>query len=454
MSHESNESIGVGAEIASAAHGDWRGLPPGRPPLAGLGRGARATVAGTVVAGAFALGLAVGTGLPGHGDVLAQSSLTGRPEFATLEETWNLIHEEWPDPTLIDDSTLMYGAAKGMVEAIGDTGHSVFLDPKETTEFAEAAEGKYVGIGVEIDTRCGVPVVTSTMPGSPARAAGLLPGDVITEVNSVSTRQDDVRDLVLGGEGEKLTLTVERANVAEPLHIDIVRQTIAVDPVTWSWMPDHTVQMRISGFEPGVSQDVRQALATVRDAGATRLILDLRGNPGGLVPEVIGVASQFLDEGQTVFQEEGRDGAPHKITTVGRTGEWLDLALVVLVDEQSASGAEVLAAALHDNGRAELIGEKTFGTGTVLSTYPQDDGSSLVLGTAFWLTPDGERIWHEGVAPDKLVPLEGNAFPVRPVDDPQVTESELEGSTDAQLQAAFAALGGGSTAPSSTSPGA
>jgi carboxyl-terminal processing protease len=405
-------------------------------------RGRRPAMATAVVAGAFSLGLLVGHGLPG-GDALAEASLTGRAEFSTLEETWELIHEQWPAPDEIDDAALLYGAAKGMVDAIGDEGHSAFLDPEAAEAFEEASKGEYVGIGVEVDSRCGVPVVASTMEGSPAQAAGLLPGDIIAEVDDVSTRRVDtseLRDLILGNEGDDLTLTIERPGQPEPLQVGVVRKTIALNPVTWRWLPEKTAHLRVRGFVPGVSQKVRTALKTIGDAGATRLILDLRGNPGGLVPEVIGVASEFLDEGVTVFQEQGRDET-RTIKTVGRSGEWHDLALVVLIDGESASGAEVLAAALRDNGRAELIGETTFGTGTVLSTFPQDDGSSVVLGIAFWLTPEGERVWREGVEPDQFVSLEHDAFPSRPEDDPQVTERELEDSPDAQLRAAFASLG-------------
>jgi carboxyl-terminal processing protease len=409
----------------------------------------RAPVLSVVVGGTFALGLLAGTGLShGAGDAVAESSLTGRPEFATLEKTWELIHEQWPDPEGIDDAALIYGATKGMVDAIGDEGHSTFLDPEAAAEFARARESSYVGIGVEVDSRCGVPIVAATMEGSPARAAGLLPGDVITEVNSVSTRRADMRELkelILGEEGDPLTLTIERANEPDPLRIEVVRQTIATAAVSWRWLPQQTVQLRITGFEPGVSQQVRAALQTIRDEGAQRLILDLRGNPGGLVPEVIGVGSQFLDEGKTIFQEDPGDRDPMPIKTVGRDGKWLDLALVVLIDDGSASGAEVLAAALRDNGRARLIGDTTFGTGTVLSTFPHDDGSSLVLATAFWLTPQGERVWQEGVDPDQFVSLARDAFPSRPEDDPVVSESELAASADAQLQAAFAALDDGPT---------
>jgi len=295
-----------------------------------------------------------------------------------------------------------------------------------------------------------VPVVASTMTGSPAEAAGLQPGDVIAEVDDVSTRRMDMRglrDLILGKEGDHLTLTIERPSAPDPLHIEITRQTIERHPITWRWLPESTVHLRITDFQPGVNQKVRSALETIRQEGAQRLILDLRGNPGGLVPEVIGVASEFLDEGSTIFLEKERDQEPRPIQTVGRTGSWLDLALVVLIDDDSASGAEVLAAALRDNGRARLIGETTFGTGTVLTTFPQDDGSSVVLATAFWLTPEGDHVWQEGVEPDQFVTLATDAFPSRPEDDPELTESELEGSADAQLRAAFATLGGVPIAP-------
>src|SRR5215216_2220189 len=419
--------------------------------LASLGGRWKAGAAAMIVSGAFALGVIAGEGdLGGTRHAVAESSLTGRPEFATLEKTWELIHDQWPEPEQIDDATLIYGAAKGMVAAIGDEGHSGFLDPASAVEMEEAQKAEYVGIGVEVDSRCGVPVVASTMSGSPAEAAGLQPGDVIAEVDDVSTRRLDIRglrDLILGKEGDDLTLTIERPNEPDPLIVEVTRKTIERHPVTWHWLPDHTVHLRVTDFEPGVNQKVRSALQAIRDQGAQRLILDLRGNPGGLVPEVIGVASEFLDEGSTIFMEKERDQEARPIQTVGRTGAWLDLALVVLIDDDSASGAEVLAAALRDHGRAQLVGETTFGTGTVLTTFPQDDGSSVVLATAFWLTPDGDLVWKEGVEPDQFVTLARDVFPSRPEDDPELTESELEGSADAQLRAAFEVLGGAPLAP-------
>lgn len=390
------------------------------------------------------LGIAIGQGMtPSGGTALAQSSMVDRPEFATLESTWELIHAQWADPESIDDAALIFGAAKGMVDALGDQGHSGFLDPTMTAEMAAESEKSYVGIGVEVDSRCGVPVVMSTFKDSPARTAGMMPGDIIDEVDGVSTRNMDIdglRDAILGNEGDALTVTVERPGQAEPLSLDLTRGTIERNPVTWQWLPDKTVHMRITAFEPGVNQLVRSALQTIRDEGAQHLILDLRGNPGGLVSEVIGVASQFLDEGSTIFKEQDRTGDAKSIRTVGRDGPALGMDVVVLIDGQSASGAEVLAAGLRDNGRATLVGETTFGTGTVLSTFDQKDGSSVILGTAFWLTPEGEHVWQQGVDPDTFVSMAPDEFPVRPEDDPNLTAEELATSNDAQLQAAFAAI--------------
>lgn len=397
-------------------------------------------------AGAFGLGVVVGgVGVGGDNVTVAESSLVGSPEFKTLEETWDVIHEQWALPEELDDSKLIYGAAQGMVDAIGDEGHSAFLDPEMTIDRAELSTSEFVGIGVDVTSRCGVPAVLSTIPGSPAERAGMRQGDIIVEVDGAPTRKMDIsglRDAILGAEGASLTLTIERPGVAEPLYIDVVRATIPRRQVTWSWLPEKTAHLQLTAFDPGVNTRFRAALREINAAGAERLILDLRGNPGGLVTEVIGVASEFMPEGSTIFQEQSRDGSTHAIRTVGQLGSWLEKPLIVLIDGESASGAEVLAASLRDNGRAELIGETTFGTGTVISTFPQADGSSVMLGTAFWLTPDGDLIWGEGVDPDQFVTLAPDAFPARPEDDADVTLDELSQLADRQLQAAYAALDG------------
>lgn len=429
--------------IAAGSHHSPDAPPPAPPGRPGQGY-VRPRVTVGLVAGALGLGVLIGSGLPGGiSSTLADDSLTTRPEFQTLERTWELIHTEWADPDEIDDAALIYGAARGMVDAIGDQGHSAFFDPEMVKEQTESEAANYVGIGVEVDSRCGVPVVTSTFKGSPARAAGILPGDVIEAVDGKSTRMMDIdglREAILGAEGDSLTVTVQRPGTPDPIDFTVTRESIDRQQVTWRWLPDKTIQMRITQFQPGVAGLVRAALQDAKAQGAERVVLDLRGNPGGLVTEVIGVASQFMDEGKTIFKEQARDGSTRSMKTIGFDGPGRDMPMVVLIDGQSASGAEVLAAGLRDNGRAELIGETTFGTGTVLATYPQDDGSNIVLGTAFWLTPDGERVWKEGVTPDEFVMMEGNEYPSRPEDDSDMTAQELADSGDVQLEAAFAAI--------------
>lgn len=404
----------------------------------------RHVAVGVGLLGAFGIGVVVGGGGIADGHVaVAESSLVGSPEFKTLEDTWDLIHEQWALPEKLDDSKLIYGAAQGMVDAIGDEGHSAFLDPEMTLTRAEQSQSEFVGIGVDVTSRCGVPEVLSTISGSPAEKSGLKQGDIIIEVDGAPTRKMDIsglREAILGAEGDSLTLTIERPGVADPIHVDVVRATIPRRQVTWNWLPEKTAHLQLTAFDPGVNSKLRNSLREINNAGAERLILDLRGNPGGLVTEVIGVASEFLPEGSTIFQEQSRDGSIHAKRTVGQLGSWLEKPLIVLIDGESASGAEVLAAALRDNGRAELIGETTFGTGTVISTFPQDDGSSVMLGTAFWLTPAGDLIWGVGVDPDEFVTLAPDAFPARPEDDPDVTVDELSQLADRQLQAAFAAL--------------
>jgi carboxyl-terminal processing protease len=186
-----------------------------------------------------------------------------------------------------------------------------------------------------------------------------------------------------------------------------------------------------------VTRDLRAALAEAREQGAVGVILDLRNNPGGLVSEAIGVASQFLEEGTTIFQHQGANQEPYPVKTVGFDGAWLEEPLVVLVNEGSASAAEIVGGALRDNGRADLIGQTTFGTGTVLTPFEQPDGSIVLLGTALWLTADGDQIWKEGVEPDVEVELPVEAQVSRPSDDIDISKMDDESLEDLQLQAAY-----------------
>jgi carboxyl-terminal processing protease len=390
----------------------------------------------------FCLGMGVDRFTADNAD--AGSSLQDAQGYDVLQQTWDLIQNDYVALDQVNEADLMYGAASGMVNALGDTGHSRFLNPKEAERFNASSEGEFVGIGIQLDFTTGQPVVAFPLDGSPAEKAGIRAKDIIIEVDGTSTEgltQEQVQDLLLGKEGDPVSLKILRPSTGETLDFTIVRQKIEVNAVTYAMLPDNVALIRLSQFSTGVTNEMKAAIRAVKRAGATSIILDLRDNGGGLVFEAIGVASQFIPEGKTIYmyQEKGQDPRPVKTVPGGLA---TDIPMVTLINHGSASAAEITAGALSDNGRSPLIGETTFGTGTVLTPYNLDDGSIVLLGTALWLEPDGEQIWKHGVAPDDEVSLPADADQIRPSVGGEISSSELQASTDSQLKAAYQKITG------------
>jgi carboxyl-terminal processing protease len=397
---------------------------------------------GLMLTRSFCLGMGVDRFTADRAD--AGTSLENAQGYDVLQQTWDLIQNDYVALDQVKEADLMYGAASGMVDALGDTGHSRFLNPNEADRFNKSSEGEFVGIGIQLDFTTGQPVVAFPLDGSPAQKAGIRARDIITAVDGTQTEglsPDAVQDLLLGKEGDPVTLEILRPSTGETLEFKIVRQKIAISAVTWAMMPDNVALIRISQFSTGVTNEHKTAIRAVKRAGATSIILDLRDNGGGLVFEAIGVASQFIPEGKTIYLYEEKDQKARPVKTVPG-GLATDMPMVTLINHGSASAAEITAGALNDNGRSKLIGETTFGTGTVLTPFNLDDGSIVLLGTALWLEPDGEQIWKHGVAPDTEVKLPPDSDQIRPSVGGEISSSELQSSTDVQLKAAFKQISG------------
>lgn len=397
----------------------------------------------------FGAGVAVNSAPWDGGDAGAASSFTDSPDFQVLQETWDLVHDEYVDGEWVDDTDLIHGAAAGMIESLGDTNHSRFLAPDEVTSYNQSLRGELIGIGVYIDYLGPEPEIVVPMEGTPADRAGIESGDIIVQIDGQPTRgldSGEVSERLRGEVATEVTVVIEREGAPEPLTITLVREKITVEPVTWGMLPDGIAHIRLSQFSGGATDGLKLAIQEARTAGATGIVLDMRDNPGGLVFEAIGVASEFLPEGSVIFQEENRAGEINVKKTIGGESA-VDLPLVVLVNGNSASAAEIVAGAIRDNDRGPLLGETTLGTGTVLSQYDISGGASVLLGTSLWLTAAGDQIWQVGVEPDETIEMPEGVNPALPSADPEVTTAELAATEDTQLQAAYDAVVAVASAP-------
>jgi carboxyl-terminal processing protease len=374
----------------------------------------------------------------------ASSSLIDHPDADVLFETWDLIQNRYVDQSMTEERALIYGASAGMVEALGDTGHSTFLTPEESEAFRSAMRGELIGIGVHLEYVDGRPVIVATVEGSPAEEAGIRAGDVITSIDG--TRTDDLSDIeisrmIRGQEGTELTLGIERPSDSAEQEVVLERRLITIDPVSWAMLPDDIVLIRIREFSTGSAEALASALAEAEAAGAKGIVLDLRNNPGGLVHELVSSASLFLPEGSTIYVEEDQAGNQRAVPTRGVSDPIVDTPISVLINRGSASSAEILAAALLENDRAVVLGEQTYGTGTVLTPFSLEDGSTVLLGTALWLTPEGNVIWKQGVEPPIEVQLEPGVRPISFTKGEKLMRAAILESQDAQLERAIQELG-------------
>jgi len=360
---------------------------------------------------------------------------------ALLEEARGVIQENFVDREAATDEQLQTGALAGMVEILGDTGHSRFMTPQMVEEQANYIAGEFEGIGAYVEMRDGFVTIVSPIDNSPAQAAGIQPGDVVTAVDGqdvTGMSLQGVVDLILGPAGTEVTLTLFRPETSEELTLTLTRARIELQNVTWTMLPGTTVaQIRIAGFSERVGDDLAEAIAAAEAQGATGLILDLRNNPGGLLSEAINVAGRFLPKDSVVVLRQNADGDVTEEKS--DVGEPTTLPLVVLINQGSASASEIVSGALQDHQRATLVGETTFGTGTVLNEFGLSDGSAILLATEQWLTPNGRVIWRQGIVPDETVEFTGTALLV-PETANDLTAEQVSAAGDAQVLRAIELL--------------
>jgi carboxyl-terminal processing protease len=367
--------------------------------------------------------------------IASTSASTQSAGLDLINQAYNVIQQYYVDRSAVNQTILEYGAISGMVDSLGDTGHSRFLTPELVTAENNFTQGSFEGIGAEVTTKDGHVIILAPIDGSPAQAAGVKPGDIIAKVDGVDMTGLSINEVVskvLGLAGTKVTITLQDPQTGAVRDVTITRAKINIQNVTWNMLPGTTIaHLKIAAFSNGVTKDLQAALKQIQAQGATGIVLDLRNDPGGLLDEAIGVTSQFIGSGNVLLVKDAQ--GQEQAVPVKPGGLAVNIPLVVLVNQGTGSAAEIVAGAIQDAHRATLIGETTFGTGTVLNGFKLSDGSEVLLATEEWLTPSGRVIWHQGISPDVSVSMSVDIIPLIPTIEKSMSAAQLHSSQDIQL---------------------
>jgi len=345
-------------------------------------------------------------------------------DFSPFWKAWNLIEEKYVASDGLDRQKMVYGAIGGMVAALDDP-YTVFFPPVEKQLFESEIEGKFEGIGAEIGMRKGVLTVISPLTGSPAAGAGLLPGDKIARIDDVITTEltlDEAVRLIRGDKGTVVALTILRSGEDEMRVIKITRDTIHVPILDMEKRDGGVFVIHLYNFSEQSPLEFRKALQEMARSGSNKLILDLRNNPGGFLEASVDIASWFLESGKVVAREAFGDGTELQHRSHGYNA-LSNIPTVILVNNGSASASEILAGALRDHLKTQLIGTKTFGKGSVQELVDVTNTTSLKVTIARWLTPSGISLSENGLDPDIVVEI--TPEDVEKLQDPQM-EKALE----------------------------
>jgi len=324
-----------------------------------------------------------------------------------LTSVMEIIRKDYVDGANLSYQELIYGAMKGMLSGLDP--HSQFMEPSSYKEMKEETEGQFGGIGVVIGMKDGIITVISPIEDSPGFKAGLLPGDKIIRIEGKSTDKVSLLEAVKqlrGVPGTKVTITYMRQKSNDIKDLTITRATIKVESVKDTRMINDKIgYIRIIEFKERTSEEFENALLKLEKLGMEGLVLDLRNNPGGLLESAVDVSGKFLAKGELVVSTEGRNPAVKTMYRVRNSDQHPSYPIAILINEGSASGSEIVAGALQDTKRAVVVGETSFGKGSVQSVMPLRDGSAIRLTTAKYYTPSKKVIHEHGITPDIIVPM-------------------------------------------------
>lgn len=370
----------------------------------------------------FVAGVYVDQAFPDYVPYLAHHAV-GRVDTTELQQAIQVIQADYVDGNL-DASKLSHGTVQGLISSLGDP-FSAYYDPAAYKRLQDSYKGQYSGIGIYLTFGTGYPVISGTVPGSPAAAAGLQGGDQILKVGDKDMKgitSDQTTALIQGPNGTKVTLTIGRGS--SMLVVPITRAEIHVPSVRSTVIGTNVLYLRIYQFGASTSTEFASALSTGLP-GAKGIVLDLRGDPGGFISAADDVISQFVSTGET-FELRDRSGTVER-HQVGGQHEAPTLPLVVLVDANSASASEIVAGSLQVHQRAKLVGTVTYGKGSVQQDFPLNGGADIHLTIKRWYLPNGVTIDHKGLQPDVAVTLASAG------DEFDVTRLSLGYSKDTQL---------------------
>lgn len=395
--------------------------------------GLAVVAAAALLGSGFWLGWSAGRKLPENVNVTGVTDLTppsstgiSTADFSTFWEAWQIINDNYLRNESSTNQDKVYGAVNGLVDSLGDP-YSEFFTPTANQQFQQNITGDFGGIGAELAADAdGHIVIVAPLKGTPAEAAGLKPKDWVVAIDATSTEGmtvDEAVSLIRGTEGTPVTLSILRSGWTQPKDFKIVRANIQVPNVELEMKGD-IAHITLNEFTQDADILFYQTLAKALASNAKGIVLDLRDDPGGYLEVAVDLSGYFLKPDSPVVKEVGR-AVPEQDYTATGDGVLADFPMVVLINSGSASAAEILAGALHDDRGIKLIGEKSFGKGTVQQLEPLSDGSAIKLTVAHWVLPSGRILDHDGLVPD---------YPVARTDD------DIANNRDPQLDEAISVL--------------